>query len=192
MNKTLRISLASFGLVLAIAGCKKGDDKGGGGGGAAKATDDKPAAAPVWKKVASIGIEVEVAPDADVQDNTASAGFPSSTIYSTDGTPTTFIFGAKNLEESLAISKDFDTTKARVQKEHNGFKAFTKEDKGADGVSFELRYTGTDMMEKEKTLYGITIRSKVGDTVLDCSTNASSEAEIEKTAKLCKSIRAAK
>lgn len=186
MTRTVQLSLT---LALALtAACKKGDDKAGG---AAK-TADKPAAAPVWKKIASIGIEVEVAPDADVQDNTASSGFPSSTIYSTDGTPTTFIFGATNLEESLAISKDFDTTKARVQKEHNGFKAFSKEEKAADGVGFELRYSGTDMIEKDKTLYGITFRTKIGDTVLDCSTNASSEAEIEKTARLCKSMRAAK
>lgn len=185
MTRTVQLSLT---LALALTACKKGDDKAGG---AAK-TADKPAAAPVWKKIASIGIEVEVAPDADVQDNTASSGFPSSTIYSTDGTPTTFIFGAANPEESLAISKDFDATKARVQKEHNGFKAFSKEEKAADGVGFELRYSGTDMIEKDKTLYGITFRTKIGNTVLDCSTNASSEAEIEKTARLCKSMRAAK
>lgn len=188
MTKTIQLSLA---LALALtAACKKGDDKGGGGG-AAK-TADKPAAAPVWKKVASMNIEVEVAPDADVQDNTASSGFPSSTIYSTDGTPTTFIFGAKDPADSMAISKDYESTKARVQKEHSGFKAFSKDEKAADGVGFELRYAGTDMIEKDKTLYGVTIRSKVGDLILDCSTNASSEAEIEKTAKLCKSIRAAK
>lgn len=187
MTKTIRIS-AVLALALVAACGKKSDDKGGG---AAKGTE-KEAPKPVWKKVASIGIEVEVAPDADVQDNTASSGFPSSTIYSMDGTPTTFIFGAKNPEESMAISKDFDSTKARVQKEHNGFKAFSKEEKAADGVGFELRYSGSDMIEKDKTLYGITYRTKIGDTILDCSTNASSEAEIEKTAKLCKSIRAAK
>jgi hypothetical protein len=187
MTKTIQLSLV-LGLALVAACGKKGDDKAGG---AAK-TADKPAAPPVWKKVASIGIEVEVAPDADVQDNTASSGFPSSTIYSMDGTPTTFIFGATNPEESMAISKDFDATKARVQKEMNGFKAFTKEDKAADGVGFELRYTGTDMIEKDKSLYGITYRTKIGDMILDCSTNASSEADLEKTARLCKSIRAAK
>jgi len=185
---TTRISLAALALALSFSACKKGDDKGAP---AAKAAD-KPAVAPVWKKIASIGIEVEVAPDADVQDNTASSGFPSSTIYSTDGTPTTFIFGAKDPADSMAISKDYDSTKARVQKEMDGFKSFTKDEKAADGVGFELRYTGTDMIEKDKALYGVTIRSKVGDLVLDCSTNASSEADIEKTAKLCKSIRAAK
>jgi hypothetical protein len=188
MTQTIRISLA-LALALTAACGKKSDDKSGGA--AAKGTD-KPAAAPVWKKVASMGIEVQVAPDADVQDNSASSGFPSSTIYSTDGTPTMFIFGAKDPADSLAISKDYDSTKGRVQKEMNGFKSFTKDEKGADGVGFELRYTGADMMEKEKTLYGITIRSKVGELVLDCSTNASSEAEIEQAAKLCKSIRAAK
>lgn len=187
MTKTTRISLA-LALALTAACGKKGDDKGGGA--AAKGTD-KPAAAPVYKKIASMNIEVEVAPDADVQDNTASSGFPSSTIYSSTA-PTTFIFGAKDPADSIAISKDYESTKARVQKEHNGFKSFTKDEKAADGVGFELRYSGTDMIEKDKTLYGITIRSKVGELVLDCQTNASSEAEIEQAAKLCKSIRAAK
>ncbi len=187
MTQTIKLSLA-LALALTAACGKKGDDKGGG---AAAKTADKPAAAPVWKKIASIGIEVEVPPDADVQDNTASAGFPTSTIYSADA-PTTFIFGAANLDESIAVSKDFDGTKARIQKEHNGFKAFTKEDKAADGVGFELRYSGADMFEKDKTLYGITYRTKVGDMVLDCTTNASTDVEIEQTAKICKSIRAAK
>lgn len=184
MTRAIPISFA-LALVLA-AGCKKGDDKG------ATAKNEKPTIKPEWKKVPSIGIEVEVAPDADVQDNTASSGFPSSTIYSTDGTPTTFIFGAKNLDESIAISKDFESTKARIQKEHDGFKSFSMEEKTADGVGFELRYEGTDMIDKDKPLFGITYRTKVGDTVLDCSTNASSEAEIKMAARLCKSIRAAK
>jgi hypothetical protein len=180
MTKTLRVSLA---VALALTACSK---KGDGGEPAAKPV------APVWKKIASIGIEVEVAPDADVQDNTESSGFPSSTIYSMDGTPTTFIFGAKNLDESIAIKKDLESTKERASKEHkDGFKV-TKEEKAADGVGFDLRYTSADMIEKDKLLYSITIRSKVGDMVLDCKTNTSSEAEIEKTAKLCKSIRAAK
>jgi hypothetical protein len=184
--KTITISLA---LALSLVACKKGDDKAGGAGAAKSA--DKPAAAPAWKKVPSMGIEVEVAADADVQDNTASSGFPSSTIYSS-AAPTTFIFGHKgDLAESMTLSKDFEATKTRVQKEHSGFKAFTKEENGADGT-FELRYSGADMIEKTKTLYGVTIRSKVGDLVLDCQTNASSEAEIEQTVKICKSIRAAK
>lgn len=183
MTRALSIS---FALAFAVTACsKKSDDKAG-------VKDDKPAIKPEWKKVPSIGIEVEVAPDADVQDNTASSGFPSSTIYSTDGTPTVFIFGAKNLDESIAISKDFDATKARIQKEHNGWKSFSMEEKAADGVGFELRYEGTDMIEKDKPLLGITYRTKVGDTVLDCSTNASSEFQIKMAARLCKSIRAAK
>jgi hypothetical protein len=171
---------SSFALVLLVAAsCGKVEKK-----------PEKPPE-PAWKKVASIGIEVSVHPDADVQDNTATSGFPSSTIYSPDA-PTTFIFGAKNTGESIAISKDFESTKARVQKEHDGFKAFTKETKAADGVGFELRYSGASTIEKDKPLFGITIRTKVGDTVLDCSTNASTEAEIEKTAAICTSIRAAK
>lgn len=178
-------------LLAAGAACKKSEDaaakadpKG------AEATKAAPAAAPVWKKVPSMGIEVQVAPDADVQDNTKTAGFPSSTIYSTDGTPTTFIFGAKDPADSMALSKDFDTTKARVQKEMNGFKSFTKEDKTADG--FTLLYSGASMSDPNSSLYGVTIRSTAAGLTLDCQTNAPSEAEREKTIKLCKSIRAAK
>jgi hypothetical protein len=193
---TVRTSLLLAALTLtAGAACKKKEEGGASSsGGTAAKTADKPPAAPValtWKKIASMGIEVEVAADADVQDNTASSGFPSSTIYSTDGTPTTFIFGAKgDLAESMALSKDFDATKARVQKEMNGFKSFTKEDKAGEG--FELLYTGASMMDPAKSLYGVTIRSSAAGLTLDCSTNAESEAEREKTIRLCKSIRAAK
>lgn len=197
MHHTLRTSLLFVAVTLAAGtACKKKEEGGAASssGGTAAKTADKPAAAPValtWKKIASMGIEVEVAADADVQDNSASSGFPSSTIYSTDGTPTTFIFGAKgDLAESMALSKDFDATKARVQKEMNGFKSFTKEDKAGEG--FELLYTGASMMDPAKSLYGVTIRSNAAGLTLDCSTNADSEADREKTIRLCKSIRAAK
>ena len=53
MTKTIQLSVV-LGLALVAACGKKGDDKSGG---AAKGSD-KPAPAPVWKKVASIGIEV--------------------------------------------------------------------------------------------------------------------------------------
>ncbi|MGE0401593.1 MAG: hypothetical protein AB7T06_33135 [Kofleriaceae bacterium] len=180
----------SFALALAlalVAACSKNSDSKGDP--AAKVAD-KPAY--VWKKIASLGIEVEVAPDADVQDNTASAGFPAATIYSMDGTPTTFIFGGKTLDESIAISKDLESTKTRLQKDNDGFKGFSKEEKAADGVGFELRYSAAGVIDKDETLYGILIRSNVGELTLDCKTNASSEAEIEMTARLCTSIRAAK
>jgi hypothetical protein len=184
--------MLSIVLVLAAgAACKKSDSTADKANPATKAAEAPaaPAAAPVWKKIPSMGIEVQVAPDADVQDNTASAGFPSSTIYST-GTPTTFIFGAKDLSDSMTLSKDFDSTKARVQKEMNGFKSFTKEEKTADG--FILLYTGASMGDPNASLYGVTIRSQAAGLTLDCQTNASSEAEREQTIKLCKSIRAAK
>ena len=189
------IILSSLLLVIAVTACKKGDDKAGAGAdpaapGAAKTAEPAaPTAAPAWKKVPSMGIEVQVAADADVQDLTKSAGFPSSTIYFTDGTPTTFIFGAKDLSDSMALSKDLESTKTRVQKEMNGFKSFTKEEKTADG--FMLQYTGTSMGE-DKPLYGVTIRSQAAGLTLECQTNASSDAEIAKTIKVCKSIRAAK
>ena len=191
---TLALSLA---FVVPLAACNKDDGNGGGStGGAAKlaepaAKSGAPAAPLTWKKVASMGIEVEVTSNSEVEDNTASARFPSSTVYPMDGTPTTFIFGAKDPADSVMISKDLDATKERIKKELSGFKAFTKEDKTAKNA-FELRYTGTDMMETDKPLYGVTIRSKVAGLVLDCSTKARTEAEIEKTVKLCKSIRAAK
>ena len=178
-------------LALSTIGCKKADDTKSGdpsAPAAAKAAET-PAAAPAWKKIPSMGIEVSVPADADVQDGTKSAGFPSSTIYFTDGTPTTFIFGAKDLADSMSLSKDLDSTKTRLQKEMNGFKSFTKEEKTADG--FVLQYTGTSMGEN-KPLYGVTIRSVTAGLTLECQTNASSEAELAKTIKVCKTIRASK
>jgi len=177
-------------LAASTAACKKTDDAKANPATKGIEAPAKPAAAPAWKKVASMGIEVQVPADADVQDNTATAGFPSSTIYFTDGTPTTFIMGAKDLNDSLTLSKDLDSTKVRIQKEMNGFKAFTKEEKTGDG--FVLRYSGASMTDPKEALYGVTIRSSVAGLTLDCETNASSEAEIAKTVAVCKTIRAAK
>lgn len=184
---------------LSIVGCKsktegKSETKTAAKGTEGESAAAKPAApakaaAKVWKKVASMNIEVEVAADADVQDNTASSGFPSSTIYSLDGTPTTFIFGATNLDESLALSKDFESTKARLQKETNGFGKFTKEENKGEG--FVLEFDGKNMIDNKPT-YGVAIRSKVGNLVVECSTNADSETGRAAATALCNSIRAAK
>jgi hypothetical protein len=177
--------------LLLVAACKKDETKADPAAKGTEAPAAKPAAAPAtWKKVPSMGIEVSVPADADVQDNTASAGFPSSTIYFTDGTPTTFIMGAKDLNDAMALSKDLESTKARIQKEMTGFKAFSKEEKTADG--FVLLYSGASMTDPKESLYGVTIRSSAAGLTLDCQTNASSEAEIAKTVAVCKTIRAAK
>jgi hypothetical protein len=195
MSKTLSLMMCSA-LVLVSTACGKKDESSAGGPAAAKT--GSPAAAPaqkaspkVWKKIAPLGIEVEVGSDADVQISADMPDTPSATIYSMDGSaPTTFIFGAKNPDEAISMAKDYDAEKAKVQHEMDGFKSFTKDEKTADG--FWLEYTGTDMVEKTKPLYGITIRSKVGAFTLECTTNSETEAERAAAAALCKTIRAAK
>jgi hypothetical protein len=174
--------------VVALSSCKKNEGAGKAGDTKAPAGKVAEPVAKVWKKIPSMGIEVEVAADADVQDKSATSGFPSSTIYSTDGTPTTFIFGAKDPSDSMAIPKDFDAAKTSVQKEHaKGFKAI-KEEKTADG--FVLTYSAMSIMDQPQ--FGVVIRSAAAGLTLDCQTNAPTEAELDKTITLCKSIRAAK
>jgi hypothetical protein len=196
MSKIQSFSLSMCSALLIVtAACGKKDE---GGTGAAKTAGGGDQAAPagkaspkVWKKIDKLGIEVEVGSDADIQVSADMPDTPSATIYSMDGSaPTTFVFGAKNPEEAITMAKDYDATKAKVQHEMDGFKSFTKDEKTADG--FWLEYTGTDMIEKTKPLYGITIRSKLGAFTLECTTNADSEAQRAAAATLCKSIRAAK
>ena len=180
---------------LALAACgKKSDSNASSAAKPGEAAAPAAAAKPVelvWKKIPSIGIEVQVPPDADVQDNTANAGFMASTIFFMDGSaPTTFIFGAKDLADAVVMSADLESTKARVQKEMNGWKSFTKEEKTADG--FVLTYTGADVLEATTPLYGATVRTVVAGVTLDCSSNAPTTAEIDKVIAFCKNLRAAK
>ena len=178
-------------LVLALAaslfGCKKKDaatgDKPAAGDKAA--AGDKPAAAALaFKKLGSLPLEAEVPADANIDDSTKGAGFPSVTIYAS---PTTFVSGAGDMSD---LKPTIEATKAQLEKDPNKLKAYTKEEKTADGWVLEL--TRGAMGEPNRELFGVSVRRTIAGAPWDCGTNGASKDEQAKAEKLCLSLRAAK
>lgn len=171
-------------LSLSLFGCKKKQAATGEPPAAGdKAT--KPEAAPAqFRKLGALPLEAEVAADANIDDNTKTAGFPSVSIYAS---PTTFVTGAGETSE---IKATIEETKAELAKDPNKLKAFTREEKTADGWILEL--TRDDMMEPGKELHGVWVRRTLGGKPYDCGTNGRSKDEQAKAEKLCLSLREAK
>lgn len=185
--KILSLStIAALSLSLAACGGKKDE----AGGGTAKPAEGKggAAAAPAvkleYKKLGATGLEAEVPADANVDDNTASAGFPSATIWAS---PTTFLMGQIAADDYGMIKQSYEATKEQVQKEAGTFKAFTKDEKTADG--WHLEWTAESMGDQ---VTGILIRRVIDGKAWDCSTNSSQgAADLAKVAKICMSVRKA-
>ena len=179
IRTALCVSLALF----AIPACGKkkegADDKG--------ATADKPVeGAPAklsFKKLGSLPVEAEVPDDANIEDSTKSAGFPSVTVYAS---PTTFIFGAGDMSD---VKPTIEETKKRAAKDVNGFKSWTREEKTADG--WILEGEGSSMVDN-KPLYAVSVRRTINNAPYDCGTNADSKDAMAKAEKLCQSLRPAK
>ncbi|MEZ4400983.1 MAG: hypothetical protein R3B06_13235 [Kofleriaceae bacterium] len=190
--KTRTIVIATLTtLTLVATGCKKKDDGATAEGGAqAKPAAGKPAAAAPkleYKKVGATGLEVEVPADATVDDNSANAGFPSATIWTT---PTTFLTGAFSTDDWGMIKATFEESKAGIEKDAamvGKLKGFTKEEKTADGWQFEWEATSMT----DSPVFGIQIRTVIDGKAWDCGTNAGSPAEREAAIKVCKSVRKA-
>lgn len=177
------LTILSFSLAGAACGKKDGDGggdtptAGGGGGGGAAA----PAEEFTWKPVGGLGIEAEVPADANIDDNTEGAGFPTATIWAS---PTTFVRG----DGELSPLKDMEGTKAEVQKDPNPFKKFTKEEETEDG--WHLEFELASMMD-EAPIYGVKIRRSIDGNSFDCGSNTRSAEERAKVIKICTSLRKA-
>ena len=103
MLRRMRTQLATVlfvTLMVVTAACGKKKEEGGTGAGGT--TAEKPAAAAAapaklsFKKLGSMGLEAEVPDDANIDDTTKGAGFPSVTIYAS---PTTFVSGSRLLSK---------------------------------------------------------------------------------------------
>jgi|JI10StandDraft_1071094.scaffolds.fasta_scaffold00285_55 hypothetical protein len=188
--KTTAIAFTLAALTLTTAcGKKKDGDATASGKPAegAKAAAAAPAAKLEYKKIGATGLEVEAPADANVDDNSASAGFPSATIWAT---PTTFLSGAFSKDDWGMIKATFEESKAGIEKDAamvGKMKGFTKEEKTADGWQFEWEATSMT----DSPVYGIQIRLNIDGKAWDCSTNAGSPAERETAIKICKSVRKA-
>jgi hypothetical protein len=162
-------------LVAAACGSKKEGDATSG-----KGTEGAAPAKLVWKKVGALGLEAEVPEDANIDDNTKGAGYPTATIWSS---PTTFVSGAGDMSD---LKPTIEETKTRLGKDNKDAK-FTKEEKTADG--WVLQYDAKSITGDP--LSGISVRRTIGDKQWDCGTNAKAD-ELPKVLKLCQSLRAAK
>lgn len=171
-------------MAIALVGCKKSAEKAPAGdkekpGAAAEAA--KPLA---FKKLGSLPLEAEVPADADINDTTQGAGFPSVTIYAS---PTTFVFGGGDMSD---LKPTIEDTKTKLGKDPNKLKTFTKEEKTADGWILEL--SRESMAEPGKELFGISVRRTIDGKPYDCTTNAQTADQRAKAERLCVSLRAAK
>src|SRR5687768_4495174 len=121
--------LAVVLVLVAACGSKKKEGEGGGGGGG----ETKPAEAKLeFKKLGGLPLEAEVPSDANIDDTSKGAGYPSVTIYAS---PTTFVSGGGEMSD---LKPTLEETKARMEKEPgNKFKKWGKEEKTADGWVLE-------------------------------------------------------
>jgi len=179
-----------FAITAALVGCNKKSETGKAPDKASAGTDDRakpaapPAAAVGFKRLGSLPLEAEVPNDANIDDNTKGAGFPSVTIYAS---PTTFVSGGGDMSD---LKPSIEDTKTQLGKDPNKLKAITKEEKTADGWVIEL--TRDSMVEPGKELFGVSVRRNINGTPWDCGTNAMSADERTKAEKICTSLRAAK
>ena len=178
LRTTLLVSLSLF----VIPACHKKDEPTGAAPAAAPTEPAAPAKL-AYQKLGSLPLEAEIPSDANVDDSTKSAGFPSVTVYAQ---PTTFIFGPGDMSD---VKPTIEETKDRVAKEVDAFKGFTREDKTADG--WILEGAGESMVDK-KPLYTVSVRRTIAGVPYDCGTNADTKDEIARAEKLCQSLRAAK
>lgn len=132
--------------------------------------------------LASMSLTLDVPAESVVSDNTATAGFPSGTLYAN---PTIFVIGANE----MFWKKDLASQKAEIEKDPgNTFKKFTKEEVVEGG--FHLEYELASMLDPKETLYGFHVRATIAGKEVDCSSNTKGPAEMARGVTMCKSLRA--
>ena len=169
----MRTSLVLLCLVPVLA-CEKTETTGG--------EAPTQAVAPEWKQVGGLGIEAQVWQDTRIDDKTASAKFPSVTIWAS---PTVFVTG----KNDVFWPADAEKAKEEAKSDPNKFQSFTLDKATASG--FHLEYTLESLMDKAP-IYGVKIRETVGGNPFDCGGNAKSETERKKIVAICQSLRASK
>jgi hypothetical protein len=170
---------------LALGACSKDEktDRGEKGASTAKTVN---AAQRTLEAVsiASMGLTLDVPAESLIDDNTATAGFPSGTLYAD---PTIFVVGANE----MYWKGDLAAQKGEIERDPgNTFKKFTKEET-ADG-GFHLEYELASMLDPTDTLYGFHRRATIAGKEVDCSSNTRSADERSRGVAMCKSLRASK
>lgn len=171
-----------------LVGCKKDAPAADAPKAAAPAAEapkaveaPKPAAAaPSWVVLEKLNAKIEMPAGSKAEDSSADA-----TNYSV--APEDYSYTVMVNTVTDAYPSTYEGAVDEVKKMTNGFKAFTKNEKTADGWVFE--FEGESMMDKSP-LYGAVVRKKVGATVIECSRNESSKAARDAVMKACLSLAA--
>jgi hypothetical protein len=183
-TQLITILVGALALTTTVAcKAKEGGDTSGKDPAATKTTEVAPAKT-TWKKLGALGIEAEVAEDANIDDNTSGAGYPAATLWTS---PTMFVSGGGDASD---LKPTMEETKTQLGKDPNKLKAFTKEEKTADGWILEL--TRDEMAQPGHELLAVSVRRTINGKPWDCGSNVSTKAELEAVKKVCQSLRAAK
>jgi hypothetical protein len=172
----LRVSVIVLSTLVSVSACGKGDDNAGSAGkGAATATAP---AAPTATPLAPLGLQIDVPAGAKVEDTSADA--PAVSIHA-DGC---------SLMVSTATdvyASNFEAAKKEVEKEVNPFKQFTVEKQTESG--WHLEYELTDSIDKSTIVYGVKVRTTIGDKQFECGINVRNAAERDCVARACLTLR---
>lgn len=177
----MRVPAALFvALSLALsAGCKNDKEGAAGQGGPTSSGGAavKPAEPAGPQKLTPLPIQMDVPAGAQISDTSVDAPAVSvaANECSTSVSTTT-----------EAYASDIEAAKRQLQKDPNPFQKFTKEEKTATG--WHLEYELQSAMDKA-ALYGVQIRTKIGDKEYECGTNSRSAAERDCVARACATLR---
>ncbi len=139
-----------------------------------------PPAAASWVVLEKLGAKIEMPAGAKAEDTSADA--PNYSVA-----PEDYSFTVMVSTVTEAYPSTYEAAVDEVKKMTNGFKAFTKNEKTADGWVFE--FEGESMMDKSP-LYGVVVRKKLGEKSIECSRNESSKAARDSVEKACLSLAA--
>lgn len=138
------------------------------------------AAAASWVVLEKLGAKIEMPAGAKAEDTSADAA-----NYSV--APDDYSFTVMVSTVTEAYPSTYEAAVEEVKKMTNGFKAFSKNEKTADGWVFE--FEGESMMDKAP-LYGVVVRKKIGAKSIECARNESSKAARDSVEKACLSLAA--
>jgi hypothetical protein len=147
---------------------------------AVKAAEAPKPAAPAegWVVLEKMGMKIEMPPGSRAEDTSADA--PNYSVAPEDYAYTVMVSTV-----TPAYASTYEAAVAEVKKHTNGFKAFSKNEKTADG--WVLEFEGASLVDKEP-LFGVVVRKKVGETSVECARNEHSVAARDAVARACVSL----
>ena len=166
--------------LVSSAACKNDKEGGAEPGGQAASSGGaaaKPAEPAGPQKLTPLPIQMDLPAGATVADTSVDA--PAVSVSANDCSTSVST-------TTDAYASDIDRARKEIQKDPNPFQKFTKEEKTATG--WHLEYELQSAMDKV-ALYGVQVRTKIGDKEYECGTNSRSAAERDCVARACATLR---